>query len=217
MSKAHKPMPDPRGGHVRLHWDLLDSNAWRCLSASDQRAYIALKRNLRATNNGDLSLALSVAKPQGIKSQTTLAKSLRALTAVGLIAVTRRGGSTRGGQRLPTLYRVTDQETYAVPAKCIEASKATNEWKLITTLAMGRQALKAAEDAAKKEAARQKEEASAAKTQVQKLGDTGPKNGPIPPKTGPEIGPWTGAPPQKMDEAVLPLKAQKPMLARASC
>src|SRR5687767_5351206 len=91
---------DPRGGHVRLYWETLDSNAWRCLSATDQRCYVALLRNLRSTNNGDLSLAFSVAKTHGIKSQSTLAKGLRALVAVGLIVVTRKGGCQKGGQRL---------------------------------------------------------------------------------------------------------------------
>lgn len=143
---------DPRGGHVRLYWELMDSNAWRCLSATDQRCYVALLRNLRSTNNGDLSLAFSTARTHGIKSQTTLAKGMRALGAVGLIAVTRRGGCKPGGQRLPTLYRITDQPCYEVPSKHISASKATNEWKEVKTLAQGRAMIRAAEALAKQRA-----------------------------------------------------------------
>lgn len=146
MAKPYSP--DPRGAHVRLFWQTIDSNAWRCLSATDQRCYIALLRNLRSTNNGDLSLPFSAAKTHGVKSQSTLAKSLRALAAVGLIAVTRKGGCTRGGQRRPTLYRITDVECYEVPAKFIAASKATNEWKDVKTLAQGRAMIRAAEAAA---------------------------------------------------------------------
>lgn len=216
MAKPTKPPPDPRGGHVRLHWDLLDSNAWRCLSASDQRAYIALKRNLRSTNNGDLSLAMSVAKPQGIKSQTTLAKSLRALVAVGLIAVTRRGGCASGGQRLPTLYRVTDQEAYPNPVKFIDAAKATNEWKLITTLGMGRQALRDAEAAAKEEAAKLKKEAEKTKAAVQKLVGTSPEIGVVGRITSPEIGRWTPPPLQKLDLGKKTKSVAKPVLVRVS-
>jgi predicted transcriptional regulator len=147
--KPIKTERDPRGGHIRLYWELVDSNAWRCLSSSDQRCYIALLRSLRSSNNGDLSLPFSVAKDHGIKSQSTLAKSLRALVAVGLIAVTRRGGCQKGGQRLPTLYRTTDQQCYEMPKKFIEAIKATNEWKEVRTLAQGRAMIRHAEAAAK--------------------------------------------------------------------
>lgn len=145
----HPQVKDPRGGHVRLYWEILDSPAWRSLSPTDQRCYIGLLRYLRSTNNGDLSLALSVAKHHGISSPTSLAKGLRALQAVGLIAVTRKGGCQRGGQRLPTLYRVTDQPCYDIPAKHVQACKATNDWKAIQTIAQGRALIrKAAEDAA---------------------------------------------------------------------
>jgi predicted transcriptional regulator len=153
---------DPRGAHARLYWQTLDSNAWRCLSATDQRCYVALLRNLRSTNNGDLSLTFSMAKMHGIKSQSTLAKSLRALVAVGLIAVTRTGGCQRGGQRLPTLYRITDQECYEVPAKFIAHIKPTNEWKDVRTLAQGRAMIRAAEAEAAAAAALKK----AAKAEV---------------------------------------------------
>lgn len=202
-----KPSPDPRGGHIRLYWELIDSNAWRCLSASDQRAYVALLRGLRSTNNGDLSLPLSAAKQHGISSKTTLAKSLRALIAVGLIAVTRRGGATKGGQRFPSLYRITDQPVFEVASKHIEASKATNDWKAITTLAMGRHAIKRAEEAAKADA--QKTE-----TQGQKLTLTGSENGPVGPLTGSETGPWTPAPGQKMTLVKSSKSAAEPAPAR---
>ena len=145
-----------------MYWDLIDSNAWRCLSATDQRAYFALQRQLRSTNNGDLSLPLSVARQHGIASPATLAKSLRALLAVGLLAVTRKGGCARGGQRLPTLYRFTDREAYANPMKHIESAKPTNEWKSVSTLGRGRDAIRHAE-------------AEAEKTQLQRLAVTASK------------------------------------------
>lgn len=152
-----KPGSDPRGGHVRLYWDVVDSNAWRCLSATDQRAYIALQRQLRSTNNGDLSLPLSVARNHGIKSPATLAKSLRALGAVGLIAVTRKGGCAKGGQRLATLYRFTDHEAYEVPAKHLDAHKTSNEWRNVKTLVQGHHLIRQGEaKAAEKEASRKK-------------------------------------------------------------
>jgi len=180
---APKPPKDPRGGHVRLYWDLLDSNAWRALSATDQRVYVALARQLRSTNNGDLALPLSIARHHGVTSKTTLAKSLRALQAVGLIAVTRSGGAARGGQRLPTLYRTTDLPVLDMPGKHVDAQKASFAWRQFGTIAQAEAAIRNFERKAA-------EEAQKTKTQGQKLTHTGSKNGPVGPITGSKNGPW---------------------------
>ena len=150
--KRDKAPPDPRGGHVRLYWALIDSPAWGALSATDQRAYIALRRALGKSNNGDLSLPLSRARHYRITSPATLAKAIRALVAVGLIAVTRRGGCTRGGQRLPTLFRFTDEQVLPMPGKLVEASKTTDDWKKITSIAHGKSLIWQAEQSARAEA-----------------------------------------------------------------
>lgn len=204
---AKPGMKDPRGGHVRLYWELLDSNAWRALSATDQRVHVGILRQLRSTNNGDLSMPLSVARHHGITSKTTLAKSLRALQAVGLIAVTRKGGAARGGQRLPTLYRITDQPVLAMPGKFIEAQRATNEWKAITSLAHAEALIAQAEKSAAEDAAK-------TETQGQKMTHTGSEIGPVRPITGSENGPWSTGPVQKMTVAEAPRSAAKPVLAR---
>lgn len=153
--KSANAFADPRGGHVRLYHAVIESPAWNALSATDQRSYVALRRFLGKTNNGDLCLPLSRARHRGIASPSTLAKSLRALVAVGLIAVTRRGGCTRGGQRLPTLYRFTDELVYEMRPKLIDACKATDDWKKVSSIAHGRALIKQA-DAAAREAAEKK-------------------------------------------------------------
>lgn len=155
MSKS-KPPRDPRGHSIRIYSELYDSAAYGALSPHDVMAYLALLRELKQYNNGDLSLPLSRAKKCGIGHHMTLARSLRALCAVGLVAVTRKGGCTRGGQRLPTLYRVTDRECYAMPAKFLEAMPATDNWKRVTTVEQGLQLIDAAEAAVKKEASGKK-------------------------------------------------------------
>jgi hypothetical protein len=114
-------------------------------------AYLALLSELKQYNNGDLSLPLTRAKKCGIGHHITLARSLRALCAVGLVALARRGGSTKGGQRLPNLYRVTDRDCYDIPKLHLEAMSATNEWKRITTVEQGHQLIQAAEDAVRKD------------------------------------------------------------------
>lgn len=148
MSRDKAPH-DPRGGHVRLYNAMIDSPAWNAISATDQRAYVALRRALGKSNNGDLSLPLSRARHYRITSPATLAKTLRALVAVGLIAVTRRGGCTRGGQRLPTLYRFTDEPVFAMPAKLIDAFKPTNDWQRVTSIAHGKALIRDAEQRAR--------------------------------------------------------------------
>ena len=148
MSSA-KPPRDPRGHSLRVYADLYDSPAFKCLSPHGVVAYLALLRELKGYNNGDLSLPLSRAKNCGISHHLTLAHSLRALCAVGLIAITRKGGSAKGGQRLASLYRVTDRECFEIPAKHLTAMKATNEWKNVASIEQGQRLIAAAEVAAK--------------------------------------------------------------------
>ncbi len=207
--KYQKSPPDPRGGHVRLHWDMLDSSAWNCLTAGDQRAYVALLRALRKTNNGDLSLPLSRARHYQINSPTTLAKSLRALVAVGLLCVTRKGGSKRDGTRECTLYALTDIDVYEVPAKHINASKATNYWRQVKSLDHGRALVEAAEVNAKNEAVKKK-------TLHQNLIATHPKNGVVGPKTSPKNGLCPPRPVQKMDYAIAAKSSEKPITVRVA-
>ena len=152
----NRPNTDPRGHSIRIYDGIYDSAAFASLSPHDVMAYLALLRALKQYNNGDLSLPLSRAKTCGISHSKTLARSLRALCAVGLVAIARRGGCTRGGQRLPNLYRVTDCDCYEIPKLHLEALSATNEWKRITTVEQGLQLIQAAEDAVKKEASKLK-------------------------------------------------------------
>ena len=144
MSKL-KPQRDPRGHSLRIYSDVFDSPAFAALSPHDVLAYLALLRELKGYNNGDLSLPLTRAKTCGINHHLTLARSLRALCAVGLVAVTRKGGCTKGGQRLPNLYRMTDRECYAIPAKFLDAKKETNEWKSVGSVQQGHNLIQSAE------------------------------------------------------------------------
>lgn len=156
---------DPRGHSLRIYSDLYDSPAFAALSPHDVLAYLALLRELKQHNNGDLSLTLSRAKKCGIKHHITLARSLRALCAVGLIAITRKGGSSKDGQRLPSLYRVTDRECYEIPAKHLSALPATNEWKSVTSEAQGQQLIADAERKAEQTA---KPKSAAIRTALEK-------------------------------------------------
>ncbi len=148
MSKL-KAQRDPRGHSLRVYAEIYDSPAFAALSPHDVLAYLALLRELKGYNNGDLSLPLSRAKTCGISHPKTLARSLRAICAVGLVAITRKGGCTKGGQRLPNLYRMTDRECYDIPAKHLEATPASHEWKRVRSIQHGHDLIQEVEDAAK--------------------------------------------------------------------
>lgn len=147
---AHKKPSDPRGGHVRLYWTLIDSLAWRALSYSSQSVYIAMRRRLQSTNNGNISAALGDMKHYGITTSATLAKALRELQTVGLIAVTRQGGIAYGRQ-VCSLYRFTDEAVYELPKVGVKACQATDDWKRFEKLAEVKGAIKKAHADAKRQ------------------------------------------------------------------
>jgi len=144
---AKKP-PDPRGGHVRLYWDVLDSHAWRALAYSSQSVWTFMRRRLGGTNNGNISAALGTLKHHGISTSATLAKALRELQTVGLIAVTRPGGIAYGRQ-VCSLYRFTDEPVFEHPKVGIKAQPATNDWQRFAKLAEAEAAIKEAHANAK--------------------------------------------------------------------
>ena len=142
MAKGfRRPPKDPRGGHARIYWELLDSPAWSALGYSTQALYVILRRKLTATNNGNISATLGELEPYGWGSQTTLAKALRELIAAGFIAITRQGGIAYG-QGICTLYRFTDEQVFEFPKLHIEARKATNEWAELDTIDKAKAAIK---------------------------------------------------------------------------
>lgn len=141
---AKKAWKDPRGAHVRLYIDLLDSPAWAVLSTSARVVYAEFRSKLGKTNNGDLSFTMADASRRGaIKSQTTLALALFELRALGFIKVTRKG-AVFSGSKLATLYRFTD-EPYAEFVKeggfTFGPGKATFEFFNFKTLEAAQSAL----------------------------------------------------------------------------
>ena len=146
---AQKKPSDPRGGHVRLYWALIDSIAWRSVGYSSQAVYIAMRRRLQSTNNGNISAALGDMKHYGISASATLSKALRELQTVGLIAVTRQGGIAYGRQ-VCSLYRFTDEAVFEHPKLGVKAGPPTDEWKRFTKLAEAKAVIKQAHADAKR-------------------------------------------------------------------
>ena len=168
-----KKFQDPRGGHVRIYWSLLDSPAWSALSFSQQALYLVCRRLLTSNSNGNLAFTKSGLGAKGFSSSATLAAGLRALLAVGFIAVTRQGGQVRRGQAIPTLWRFTDEPSHQWLKLDIPMSKPTCDWQAFATVEAASTAIKNAEKKARDEYAVAKAEREKRtprkKSSVQKL------------------------------------------------
>lgn len=141
---AAKKKTDPRGGHTRLYNDISDSPAWRVLDYSAWGLWLAMRRQLKANNNGDIEATLGTLKHFGFTSPATIAKCLRALQAVGLIAITRQGGIAVG-QKVCNLYRFTDESVYPNSKLGLSFSLPTNDWKRFENMAQAAAAIAEAE------------------------------------------------------------------------
>jgi hypothetical protein len=144
-----KPPKDPRGGHVRLYWSMLDSPAWRVLTHADVRIYISMRRHLKGSNNGNIGASLTTLKHAGLTSSSTLSIGLQRLETLGFIEKTRQGGIAFGG-KLCSLYRFTDEDTYEIPHVGVAKSRATNAWSKFVTISEARHAIKLINDRRKK-------------------------------------------------------------------
>lgn len=126
---------------MRLYWDLMDCPAWRALSHADVRVYLAMRRKLGKTNNGNVEATLGNLKHSGINSSSTLSTALHRLEALGFIDKVRQGGIAYGG-KVCSLYRFTDVETYEIPKIDLKAGPPSNEWKKFQTISEARFAIR---------------------------------------------------------------------------
>ena len=134
---------DPRGGHIRIYWELVDSVAWRALSWADRGLYVAMRRKLLGSNNGNVEATLGTLRHAGITSSASLAKGLRALMTAGFVDKTRQGGIAYC-KKVCSLYRFTDEPMFDHPKLGIKAMPATKDWKAFATIAEARATLRAA-------------------------------------------------------------------------
>lgn len=122
---------------MRLYWLILDSPAWRTLTHADVRVYLALRRKLGRTNNGDINATLAEMRHSGISSSSTLSAALHRLEALGFIEKTRQGGIANGG-KLCSLYKFTDEPTFEIAKAGVRAGPATNDWQRFKNMAEAR-------------------------------------------------------------------------------
>lgn len=139
--RRDKAPKDPRGGHVRLYWQMLDSPAWRALTHVDVRVYLAMRRKLGKTNNGDINATLAEMRHAGISSSSTLSTGLQRLELLGFIEKVRQGGIAFGG-KVCSLYRFTDEHTFDIPKAGVKAGPPTDEWKRFGSVSEARAAVR---------------------------------------------------------------------------
>lgn len=142
---AKKAFRDPRGRHVRVYCDLLDSPAWYALSKTSRSLFLDLRSFVGPNNNGNISAALSLMRKKGWNSSSTLADALFELQVLGFLAKTRDTVGVENGSRVCCLYRFTDLSTYAMPKLYIEAHPETHDYRRYTTLAAAQRALEEAQ------------------------------------------------------------------------
>jgi hypothetical protein len=162
---------DPRGGHVRLYWAILDSPAWRVLTHADVRVYLALRRKLKQTNNGDINATLTEMRHAGISSSSTLSIALQRLEALGFIEKTRQGGIAFGG-KLCSLFRFTDEPTFDIAKAGVRSGPASNEWSRFNTIADARVAVRLLTSNKKRKVRSSKQVASAIGSESGFVGST---------------------------------------------
>ncbi|TAK87079.1 MAG: hypothetical protein EPO09_18980 [Aquabacterium sp.] len=154
---AKKPATrDPMGPFVRVYQEVLRSPSWGALSWTGKALYLALRSKMNGSNNGNINAALSQLRDDGFTSSSTLAKALRELLAVGLIAKTRASVGVVNGSNVCSLFRFTDQDCYAVPKLGLDAVAASHDWRRFESVEQARAAIKTAEVDAKTQAPKKK-------------------------------------------------------------
>jgi len=141
---AKNRSPGITEAHIRIPLEVLQSPAFIALPASAVKLYIDMASYLRGTNNGNINATLSDLRHRGWSSSATLAKALRQLEAVGLIAKTRETTGVHRGSKLCNLYRFTDRDAYAVPKLHLEGHKESRDYRRFATLTDARKAVAAA-------------------------------------------------------------------------
>lgn len=166
MGRDKKP---PVAAHIRIKLDILSSPAYIALEYSAKALYLDLRFKLRSSNNGNISASFNDLKHRGWRSPTTLAKALRQLEAIGLLAKTRKTIGVQNGSTLCNLYRFTDEPVNRRPDLQIESQRATHDYKRIDSLRLAKSLIKQAKQAsAKKKSTLQKLASNATDIEVKR-------------------------------------------------
>jgi hypothetical protein len=95
--------------YARIFHDVMDSPAWRSLTAYEQAIYLHLVRRYNGRNNGQISLSVREAATAINAAKNTAARALKVLTQKGFISVVKRGWyNPKREHGRATEYRLTE-------------------------------------------------------------------------------------------------------------
>ena len=97
-----------QGGFVAIPLSVLDSVAFRQATPHAKALLMDLTAQLRAENNGDLSVCWRFMQERGWRSQTTLQKAKRELIERGLIVEIRMGARPNKASLYAVTWRALD-------------------------------------------------------------------------------------------------------------
>lgn len=146
MAKADA-LKDPLGQHVRVHYRLMDSHAWRALSPTARALWLDLARQAGATRNGLCGTHLKDSQGdrtglhgRGWTSHHTVLRAARELECLGFIFREVQGGKAGGG-KTPTRWSLTHLDVYDNPHKGVHAHTATHAYQRWQSVEQARQAV----------------------------------------------------------------------------
>lgn len=94
--------------YAPIDFDVIDSLAFADLTGEEIRLLLLVVRQWNGKNNGQLQATFSFCKRRGVRSQTTLQKSIASLISHGLLVRTRGHGiSMVDGKNIPAKYAIT--------------------------------------------------------------------------------------------------------------
>lgn len=94
--------------YAPIDFDVIDSPAFADLTGEEVRLLLIIARQWNGQNNGKLHATFGFCKKRGIRSQTTLQKSIASLISHGFLVRTRGHGiDPKDGKNIAAKYAIT--------------------------------------------------------------------------------------------------------------
>lgn len=94
--------------YAPIDFDVIDSPAFADLTGEEIRLLLIVTRQWNGQNNGKLQATFKFSKNRGLRSQTTLQKSIASLISHGFLVRTRGHGiNPADGKNIPARYAIT--------------------------------------------------------------------------------------------------------------
>lgn len=105
--KVNQSGRNREGRHVRLYHYVLDSPAWRMLTAAERAIYVDLAKRYDGRNNGRIVYSIREAASELSIGKTKAAEALLRLQQLGFVEITRKG-FFHGAAKVASEFRLTE-------------------------------------------------------------------------------------------------------------